>query len=363
MPNNKPRLTCSANSIYNKDLKQAMSKQSDPTSIPKSEHSNDALISAFFNAPAELPTNFRSGLAAIVGRPNVGKSTLMNHLLGQKISITSRKPQTTRHKILGIDNQADAQIVYVDTPGMHLKEVKAMNKMLNKTATSALKDIDVVVFVIDALKWTEDDQMVADKLANLHCPLILAINKVDRVEDKTKLLPHIEHINSKLNFAHVLPISALTDFNLEPLRQVIAGELPLAQPLYGREQVTDRTQRFMASEIIREKIMRQLGDELPYDISVQIETFKEEPAHTDPKTGKPRKACTFIDATILVERAGQKAIVVGDKGSRIKTIGSEARKDMEASFEQKIMLTLWVKVKQGWSDDERALKSLGYGDI
>nr|WP_298891824.1 GTPase Era [uncultured Acinetobacter sp.] len=322
------------------------------------------IINQFFNDEKKpIPADFRSGFVAIVGRPNVGKSTLMNHLLGQKLSITSRKPQTTRHKIIGIDSREHMQAVYVDTPGMHKKEVRAINKMMNKAAHSALRDVNLVLFVIDGQKWTQNDDLVLEKLVNASMPVILVINKVDTLEDKRAILPLIEQRTKLMQFAEIVPVSALRGSNLDHLRDTIGKYLPFSPPLYAMDQVTDRSERFLASEVIREKIMRQLGEELPYDLTVQIESFKTEEPTVNPKTGKLKEACTYIDATIFVERQGQKAIVIGDKGKKLKQIGMDARTDMEKMFEQKIMLTLWVKVKGGWSDDERALKSLGYSDI
>lgn len=328
------------------------------------ESQQDDVIDAFFKSSGQtIPSDFRSGFVAIVGRPNVGKSTLMNHLLGQKLSITSRKPQTTRHKIVGIDSREKMQAVYVDTPGMHKKEVRAINKMMNKAATSALRDVNLVLFVIDGQKWTQNDELVLEKLKHAEMPVILVINKVDTLDDKKALLPLIQERIQLMNFAEIVPVSALRNQNLEHLRETIEKYLPFAPPLYSTDQITDRSERFLASEIIREKIMRQLGEELPYDLTVQIESFKTEEPEINEKTGKLKPACTYIDATIFVERVGQKAIVIGDKGKKLKQIGIDARTDMEKMFEQKIMLSLWVKVKGGWSDDERALKSLGYSDI
>lgn len=322
---------------------------------------NDDAIAAFFkDAPTAHANDFKAGFVAIVGRPNVGKSTLMNHLLGQKLSITSRKPQTTRHRIHGILTDDAMQIVFVDTPGIHAKEVKAINECMNKAAVSALSDVDLVLFVVDGLHWKEDDLLTLEKLADTDLPVVLVINKADTIKDKSALLPLIEEYGQSFEFADIVPVSALRGHNLDRLQSVIGEYLPVRLPIFDPEQITDRSERFLASEIIREKIMRQSGDEVPYDLTVQIDAFKDEPAHQDPETGKWRKACTFIDATIFVERAGQKTIIIGDKGSRIKQIGIEARQDMEKLFDRKIMLTLWVKVKKGWSDDERALISLGY---
>lgn len=325
------------------------------------ESANDDMIAAFFkNSAPTISDDFKSGFVAIVGRPNVGKSTLMNHLLGQKLSITSRKPQTTRHRIHGILTDDEMQIVFVDTPGIHSKEVKAINERMNKAAVSALSDVDLVLFVVDGLQWREDDLLTLEKLSATNLPVVLVINKSDTVKDKTQMLPLIEGFSESFDFADIVPVSALRGHNLDRLKEVIGQFLPVRPPIFDPEQITDRSERFLASEIIREKIMRASGDEVPYDLTVQIDTFKDEPAHKDPETGKWRKAVTFIDATIFVERAGQKTIIIGDKGSRIKQVGIDARKDMEALFDRKIMLTIWVKVKKGWSDDERALTSLGY---
>jgi len=323
---------------------------------------NDMAIEEFFapSGHADIADDFKAGYVAIVGRPNVGKSTLMNHLLGQKLSITSRKPQTTRHRIHGILSNHEMQAVFVDTPGIHRNEVRAINERMNKAAVSALVDVDLVLFVVDSDQWRDDDLLVLQKLGDTNLNVVLVINKSDTLKDKGSVLPLIETFNDSFDFADIVPVSALKNQNLNRLQEVIASHLPIAAPIYDTEQITDRSERFLASEIIREKIMRSAGDEVPYDLTVQIDAFKDEPAHTDPKTGRPRKACTFIDATIYVERSGQKAIVIGDKGQRIKQVGMDARKDMEQLFDKKIMLTLWVKVKRGWSDDERALTSLGY---
>lgn len=328
------------------------------------ENTGNDLINNFFSSQGTtIPADFKSGFVAIVGRPNVGKSTLMNHILGQKLSITSRKPQTTRHKIVGIDTREKSQAVFVDTPGMHKKEVRAINKMMNRAASSALRDVNLVLFVIDAQKWTPNDDLVLEKLKNAEMPVILVINKIDTFENKNSTLPLIQERAKLMNFAEIVPVSALRALNLEHLRDTIEHYLPFQPPLYALDQITDRSERFLASEVIREKIMRQLGEELPYDLTVQIESFNTEAATIHEKTGRPKPACTYIDATIFVDRQGQKAIVIGEKGAKLKKIGMDARADMEKMFEQKIMLTLWVKVKGGWSDDERALKSLGYSDI
>ena len=293
----------------------------------------------------------RCGFVAIVGRPNVGKSTLLNHILGQKLSITSRKPQTTRHQVLGIKTDGPVQAIYVDTPGMHEEEPRAINRYMNKAATSALKDVDVAVFVVDQMAWTTADEMVLEKLSSLKCPVILAVNKVDRIENREALLPHLDMLSRKREFAEIIPLSALKGMNLEPLEAAVSRFLPESVHFYPDDQVTDRSERFMASEMVREKITRQLGAELPYSVAVEIEEFR--------KDGRT----LHISALILVEREGQKKIIIGDKGERLRRIGQEARTDMERLFDSKVMLRLWVKVKRGWADSDRALKSLGMNDF
>ena len=297
--------------------------------------------------PAE---NKRCGYVAIVGRPNVGKSTLLNHILGQKISITSRKPQTTRHQVLGIKTEDQHQIIFVDTPGLHKDADKAINRFMNRAASSAIKDVDLVVFVVDRTAWTEEDDMVLEQIQRAGLPTMLVVNKVDLLADKTELLPHLQVLADKGDFAAILPVSALHKHNVAELETEILKLLPESRHFFPEEQITDRSQRFLAAEIVREKIMRQLGDELPYAITVEIEEFAQE------------GAVLHISAVIFVERKGQKKILIGDKGSRLRSIGTDARRDMELLFDTKVMLRLWVKVKSGWSDDERALRSLGYDD-
>jgi len=292
----------------------------------------------------------RCGYVAIVGRPNVGKSTLLNHILGQKLAITSRKPQTTRHNMLGIKTEGEIQAVYVDTPGLHKHNDKALNRYMNRSASSALKGVDVVVFVVDRTRWTDEDQLVLEKVQHVKCPVLLAVNKADRLEDKSELLPHLNWLAEQLPQAEIVPISALQGQNLDTLEKLVGERLPESEHFYPEDQITDRSSRFLAAELIREKIMRQLGAELPYQITVEIEEFKQD------------GPILHIHGLILVERDGQKKIIIGDKGERIKRIGQDARKDMETMFDSKVMLNLWVKVKGGWSDDERALRSLGYLD-
>jgi GTPase len=291
------------------------------------------------------------GFVAIVGRPNVGKSTLLNKLLGQKVSITSRKPQTTRHRILGIDTQDTYQTIFVDTPGLHIEEKRAINRLMNRAATSSLGDVEMVVFVVDGTQWTADDEMVLNKLRYMQCPVVLAVNKVDVIKDKEILLPHLQMLAQKGNFAEILPISAEKGTNVDKIREMAKRLLPEGEHYFPDDYITDRSSRFMASEIIREKLMRFTGEELPYSVTVEIERFKVE---TD--------GLFHINALILVEREGQKKMVIGNKGEKLKVIGTEARLDMERLFGQRVFLELWVKVKSGWADDERALRSLGYGD-
>jgi GTP-binding protein Era len=294
--------------------------------------------------------SFRCGYVAIVGRPNVGKSTLLNRLVGQKISITAHKPQTTRHRILGIKTTPSAQIVYVDTPGIHQGVAKAMNKYMNRAASSTITDVDVVLFLVDGLKWTEEDQLVLEQVKACQHPVILVVNKIDHITDKPRLLPHLEELSQKMDFAGIIPISALKGDAVEALEQQVIDQLPESPPFFPEEQVTDRSERFIAAELVREKLMRSLGQELPYATTVEIEKFEV-------VNGLRR-----IAAVIWVERDGQKAIIIGKQGQLLKRLGMQSRKDMEQAFGGKVYLQLWVKVKQGWSDDERALRSLGYND-
>lgn len=292
----------------------------------------------------------RTGYVAIVGRPNVGKSTLLNRILGQKLSITSRKPQTTRHQILGIKTEDDQQVIYVDTPGIHKLQDKAINRYMNKAATTAVKDVDLILMLIDRMRWTDEDEMVLKTIQNQRAPVVLVVNKVDFIKEKDELLPWLQEVSQKHNFEQIIPVSAKTGHNVDRLEHLISSYLQESQHFFPEDQITDRSSRFLAAELVREKIMRQLGDELPYAMTVEIEEFVHNGTLID------------ISALILVERATQKAIVIGDGGSRIKQIGQDARKDMEEMFDCKVMLKLWVKVKAGWSDDERALRSLGYDD-
>lgn len=295
--------------------------------------------------------NTRCGYIAIVGRPNVGKSTLLNSIMDQKISITSKKPQTTRHQLLGIKTRDQAQFLYVDTPGIHANEKKAINRYMNRNARSVIRDVDAVIFVVDRGSWNKEDELVAEALQGHSGQLIIAVNKFDLLASKNKLLPVLETLQARFPEAEIVPVSALTAENIELLENLIVERIPYSEFYFPDDQITDRSERFMVAEIIREKLMRQLGDEVPYSASIQIDRFE--------RTSK----IVHIDATIFVEREGQKSILIGSGGSKLKRIGSDARIDIERLLDRKIMLTNWVKVKSGWSDSERALKSLGYDPV
>jgi GTP-binding protein Era len=296
----------------------------------------------------ERAAEYRCGFAAIVGRPNVGKSTLLNALLGQKISIVSPKPQTTRHRILGILTRPDAQVIFVDTPGLHAGARRAMNRHMNRAALASLHDADVNLFVVEALRWTEEDQRVLDELLKQERPIILVLNKADKVFPKERLLPFIDELNRRASFAEVVPLSALKHSNIEQLPATIASYLPESPPHFPEDQVTDRSQEFQAAEIVRVKLTLRLRQELPYGVTVVIEQFKEEEGRL------------LINAVIWVERSGQKAIVIGNAGEQLKEVGRAARIEMNELFKRPVHLELWVKVKENWSDNETALRQLGY---
>ncbi|WP_018693447.1 GTPase Era [Algicola sagamiensis] len=298
-----------------------------------------------------MQENTYCGLVAIVGRPNVGKSTLLNQILGQKVSITSRKPQTTRHRIMGIHTEDEYQTVYVDTPGLHIEEKRAINRLMNRAASSSIRDVELCVFMVEGTRWTDDDAMVLRKLSNDFPPVVLAVNKIDNVKEKSELLPHLQWLSEQHNFKAIIPICAETGENVDEIVKVAKSSLPESPFYFPEDHFTDRSSRFMASEIIREKLMRFLGEELPYAVTVEIEQFKT-----------TEKGHYHINALILVEREGQKRMIIGKQGSKLKTIGREARLDMEDMFQNKVFLQIWVKVKSGWADDERALRSLGYGE-
>lgn len=291
---------------------------------------------------------FRAGYLAIVGCPNVGKSTLMNRLVGAKLSITSSKAQTTRHRIHGILTTDTHQFVFVDTPGFQTKYRTALNRAMNRTVNAVLADVDVILFVIDARRWRDADRAVLARLPS-DKPIVLVLNKIDRLGDKASLLPLIAALAKEHSFAEIVPVSAEKGVNLDELLRAAGRHLPEGPPIFAPDELTDRSERFLAAELLREKLFRNLGDELPYGLTVEIEKFDEE--------GGLRR----IHAAVIVDKEAHKAIVIGKGGGRLKRIASAARHDMEKLFGGKVWLETWVKVKSGWADDERALKSLGYG--
>ncbi|QGZ38645.1 GTP-binding protein Era [Pseudoduganella flava] len=296
---------------------------------------------------ASTPAGFRCGYIAIVGRPNVGKSTLMNTLIGAKVSITSKKAQTTRHRITGIQTVADAQFIYVDTPGFQTRHSNALNKTLNKTVTNTLDSSDVILYLVEAGTFGAADQQVVDLLPK-NVPVILVINKSDRCKDKAVLLPFAQQVASKFDFAAVVPVSAKLRFQLDGLQNEIKRFLPENDPIFGEDDITDRSEKFLASEIVREKLFRFVGEELPYTSTVIIEKFEQE--------GNLRR----IFAAILVERDSHKAMIIGNKGARLKEVSTQARQDMEKLFGGPVYLEIWVKVKSGWADNEAGLRAYGY---
>ncbi len=303
------------------------------------------------------PAAHRAGHLAVIGRPNVGKSTLLNALVGANVSIVSNRPQTTRHRLLGIATVPGGQIVLVDTPGLHREGGKlassALNRVLNRAARGALEGVDAAALVVEAGRWDEEDSLAYDTLHASGLPVVLVVNQVDRIADKASLLPYLQRVTEGRSFAAVHPVSALKRTGLEPLVASLLALLPEQPPLYGEDEITDRSQRFLAGELLREQLMRQLGAELPYATTVEIESFTEEPS---PKSGVMYR----IGAVIWVEREGQKAIVIGKGGTRLRDIGKRARERMEQLFDAKVFLQTWVRVREGWSDDESALRTLGY---
>jgi len=306
-----------------------------------------------YNTPMHTP--FHAGHIAIIGRPNVGKSTLVNALVGSKISIVSNRPQTTRHRLLGIATFANGQLVLVDTPGLHREHSGAMQRMLNRAARGALDGVDAAVLVIEAGRWDDEDTDALKALVEAKLPVVLAVNQVDRFKDKSALLPQLQVLAEKHAFAAIHPVSALKRTGLDALVNTLLGLVPEQPALYAEDDITDKSQRFLAAERVREQLMRQLGKELPYATTVEIESFSEEPSAQN-------GALLRIGAVIWVEREGQKAIVIGKGGARLKAIGQKAREQMERLFGAKVFLQTWVRVRGGWSDDEAALRALGYSD-
>ena len=292
----------------------------------------------------------RCGLVTLAGRPNVGKSTLLNRLVGQKISITSARAQTTRHRLLGIKTTEHAQAIYVDTPGLHADNKGMMNRHLNRVAGASLQGVDCIVLLIAASGWTEEDEYPLQLLAKRDIPAILAINKLDQIKDRGRLLPLMEQSGRKMAFADIVPVSARTGANVDDLEKTILKYLPEQPPLYPADRITDRGERFLAAELVREQIFRGFRQEVPYATAVSIEQFKR------------AKGALHVEATIWVEREGQKPILIGKDGQRLKAVGSRARLAMQKLFATKVHLNLWVKVRAGWSDNERLLRGLGYTD-
>jgi GTP-binding protein Era len=292
----------------------------------------------------------RSGMVAIVGRPNVGKSSLLNALVGEKVAIVSHKPQTTRNRIQGVLHAPDAQIAFIDTPGLHGGQSKGLNRFMNESAMAALEGVDVVLFVVDATRWTDADALVLERLRDAKTPVALVVNKVDRVTDKTKLLPMLEKLSGMRDYAFVVPVSAFKRQNLEPLKQELIARMPEGEPLYPPDQVTGHDRRFAAAEIVREKLTRSLHQELPYALAVEVEKYEES------------AKLIRIEAVIWVEREGQKGIVVGAGGASLKGVGSAARRDLERAFGRKVFLQLWCRVKGDWTNDPASLKKFGYSE-
>ena len=293
-------------------------------------------------------TATRCGFVALAGRPNVGKSTLLNHLLGRKLSITARKPQTTRHNLLGVDTRAETQIIFLDTPGIHRPNRRAMNRYMAGQAASAILESDAVVLLTEARRWTAEDELALRRVADARCECICAINKIDRLRDRRFLLPMIDDARGRYEFRAIVPISALKGEGLDALWAEASSLLPEGQHLFAEGDVTDRPTEFFLAEIVREKITRRLGAEIPHRVTVAVERFAAKPHLAE------------VDAVIYVERASQKGIVIGRGGSRLKSIGQDARADIEALLGQRVMLRLWVKVRRGWTDDARVLATLGY---
>ena len=290
----------------------------------------------------------KTGMVSLIGKTNVGKSTLLNQLVEQKVSITSRKPQTTRQRLLGIKTEGSNQIIYVDTPGFHQGHKRALNKFMNKTALSSIEGVDIVLFVVDALNFSPTDEHLLNRVPPKDNQVMLVINKIDKVAKKEKLIPFVEEVIKLFPFSEVIPISALKRKNIDILEKEITKRLPVGAHLYPEDQIAGSSERFLASEIIREKCISRVGDEIPYRLSVVIDSFKEED-----------KLIT-IDGTIYIEKESQKGIVIGEQGKRLKAIGTAARKELEGMLNNKVMLRLWVKVKKDWTNDRSALNFMGY---
>jgi len=296
------------------------------------------------------PSKFKCGYIGIIGRPNVGKSTLVNLFVNHKVSITTNRPQTTRHRILGIKTTDQCQLVFVDTPGVHLDRKLALNQIMNKTALAVITDVDVILLMLDRLEWGDIEQCILEELHKVSIPVVLVVNKTDHLKNKSRLLPYIQTLMEKYPFREIVPISAKTGESVDKLEKIIMDYIPESMPFFPEEQVTDKSERFVVAEIIREKLMRTLGQELPYSLTVEIESYKT------------KNEILHISAVIWVERKGQKIIVIGKRGEQLKSIGQLARVELEKYFDNKVFLQLWVKIKQGWTNNQRALRSLGYYD-
>ncbi len=295
-------------------------------------------------------SRFRCGYAAIVGRTNVGKSTLLNRLLGQKISVTSRKPQTTRQRLLGIKTTSSYQVIYVDTPGLHQHDNRALNRYMNRVASNALLGVDVVIWLVEAMRWTDMDAQILERLSVRPTTVLVGVNKIDRVIPRKKLLPFLDVISKYSIAREIIPLAARRGENAQRLEEVVVRYLPEQDAIFPEDQITDRSDQFLAAEFIREKLIRRLGQELPYRLNVQIEQSIEQ------------GQLLHVDAIVWVEKTSQKAIVIGERGQVLKDAGSAARKDLERLFDRQVFLRLWVKVKEDWSDDEQALPRMGYGE-
>jgi GTPase len=295
----------------------------------------------------EPATDFRCGFAALVGRPNVGKSTLLNALVGQKLSIVTPRPQTTRHRIIGLVQLPNAQIAFVDTPGLHSQAKRALNKAMNRTAAAALEDADLVVFVVEALVWNAEDELVLNRIARSGRPVLVAVNKVDRAKPRERLLPYLAELAGRHAFLALVPVSALKDKNLDGLRDAIAAHLPVSKPLFPDGELTDRGIQFRIAEMIREKLTLELNQEVPYGVAVEVEKLAEE------------DGILMVDAAIWVDRDGQKPIVIGAKGARLKRVGTSARLALNGLLGRRLHINLWVKVRENWADNARALRELG----
>jgi GTP-binding protein Era len=293
------------------------------------------------------PSEFRSGFAALIGRPNVGKSTLLNALVGVKLSIVTPRPQTTRHRILGVLTLPQAQIAFVDTPGLHLKAARALNKAMNRTASAALADADLVVLVVEALRFTPEDQLALERIVRAARPAIAVVNKVDRVRPRARLLPYLAELAGRHPFSAIVPVSALREENIAELRSIIAAHLPHSPALFPAGELTDRSLSFRIAETIREKLTLELNQEVPYGIAVEVERVTEE------------QGMLSVDAAIWVDREGQKPIVIGARGERLKRVGRAARLALNALLGRRLHLNLWVKVRANWADNARALRELG----